>query len=64
MGYLNENVGNVKVTNITGNYGIGEKNGRGERLIQFCEQNTLTIANTLFKQPVRRMYRWKALETL
>ena len=60
MGDLNAKVGDKKVTNITGNYGLGDKNERGERLIQFCEQNNLTIANTLFKQPIRRIYTWKS----
>ena len=36
------------------------KNERGERLRQFCEQNNVTIANTLFKQPIRQIYTWKS----
>ena len=51
--------GNEKVTNITGNYSLGEKNGV-ERRIKFCEQSNLTIGNTLFKQPIRRIYTWKS----
>ena len=34
---------------VTGKFGLGVQNETGQRLIQFCQENTLVIANTLFK---------------
>ena len=36
--------------------GLGVQNEAGQRLIQFCQENTLVIANTLFQQHKRRLY--------
>ena len=33
-------------------------NEAGQRLIEFCQENTLVTANTLFKQHRRRLYIW------
>lgn len=41
-------------------WGLGERNNKGERLIQYCEQNNLLIANTWFKLPSRQLYTWKS----
>ena len=38
--------------------GLGVQNKAGQRLIEFCQQNTLVIANTLFQQHKRRLYTW------
>ena len=38
--------------------GPGIKNEAGQRLIEFCQQNALVIANTLFQQHKRRLYTW------
>ena len=38
--------------------GIGEQNETGQRLTEFCQKNTLVIANTLFQQHKRRLYIW------
>ena len=43
---------------ITGKFGLGVKNEAGQRLTEFCQQNTLVIANTLSQQPMRRFYTW------
>ena len=49
MGYMNAKFGSISHSNIVGNFGLGHKNGRGERLIQFCEQNQLIVTNTYFQ---------------
>ena len=42
------------------NHGLGDGNGRGERLIQFCERNNLVVTNTFFQHPPRKLYTWKS----
>ena len=41
-----------------GKFGLGLQNEAGQRLIEFCQENTLVIANTLFQQHKRRLYTW------
>ena len=60
MGDLNAKVGKERTTDITGQYGLGTRNKRGERLIEFCQQNKLIITNTYFKQHPRKLYTWKS----
>ena len=43
---------------VTGKFGLGVQNEAGQRLIEFCQENTLAIANTLFQQHKRRLYTW------
>ena len=43
---------------MTGKFGFGIQNEAGQRLIEFCQENTLVIANTLFQQHKRRLYTW------
>ena len=43
---------------ITGKFGLGVQNEAGQRLTEFCQENTLVIANTLFQQHKRRLYTW------
>ena len=43
---------------ITGNFGFGVQNEAGQRIIEFSQENTLVIANTLFQQHKRRLYTW------
>ena len=38
--------------------GLGMRNEAGQRLIEFCQENALVIANTLFQQHKRRLYTW------
>ena len=42
---------------VTGKFGLGVQNEAGQRLTEFCQENTLVIANTLFQQHKRRLYR-------
>ena len=43
---------------VTDKFGLGVRNEAGQRLIEFCQENTLVIANTLFQQHKRRLYTW------
>ena len=45
-------------TEVTGKFGLGVRNEAGQRLIEFCQENALVIANTLFQQHKRRLYTW------
>ena len=45
---------------VTGKFGLGVWNEAGQRLIEFCQENALVIANTLFQQHNRRLYTWTA----
>ena len=45
-------------TGVKGKFGLGIWNGAGQRLIEFCQENALVIANTLFQQHKRRIYTW------
>uniref|UniRef100_A0A8D2LL16 Endonuclease/exonuclease/phosphatase domain-containing protein n=1 Tax=Varanus komodoensis TaxID=61221 RepID=A0A8D2LL16_VARKO len=58
MGDWNAKVGSQKITGITGKFGLGVQNEAGHRLVEFCQENTMVIANTLFQQPKRRLYTW------
>ena len=43
---------------VPGKFGLGEQNEAGHRLIEFCQEKALVIANTLFQQHKRRLYTW------
>ena len=43
---------------VTGKFGLGIQNEAGQRLIEFFQENTLVIANTIFQQHKRRLYTW------
>ena len=51
-------VGSQETPRVTGKFGLGIQNEAGQRLIEFCQENTLVIANTLFQQHKRRLYIW------
>ena len=48
----------IKRPGVTGKFGIGVQKEAGQRRIEFCQENTLVIANTLFQQHKRRLYTW------
>ena len=54
----NAKVGSEETPGITGKFGLGIQNEAGQRLIEFCQENALVIANTLFQQHKRRLYTW------
>jgi len=58
MGDWNTKIGKGEESETVGKYGLGNRNDTGERLLEFCEENALFIANTFYKQPERRLYTW------
>ena len=54
----NAKVGSQETPGVTGKFGLGIRNEAGQRLIEFCQENALVIANTLFQQHKRRLYTW------
>ena len=45
-----------KAPGVTGKFGLGVQNEAGQRLTEFCQENTLVIANILFQQQKTRLY--------
>ena len=58
IGDWNAKVGNQETPGVTGKFGLGMWNEAGQRLIRFCQENALVIANTLFQQHKGRLYTW------
>ena len=58
IGDWNAKVGSQETPGVTGKFGLGIRNGTGQRLIEFCQENALVIANTLFQQHKRRLCTW------
>ena len=57
-GDWNAKVGSQETLGVTGKFGLGIQNEAGQRLVDFCQENALVIANTLFQQHKRRLYTW------
>ena len=51
-------VGSQEIPAVTVKSGLGRQNEAGQRLTEFCQENSLVIANTLFQQHKRRLYTW------
>lgn len=58
IGDFNAKVGDEPEADITGRFGLGDRNDAGTRLIQFCQEHHFKIMNTWFRQPKRRLYTW------
>jgi len=58
IGDWNAKVGSQEISGVTGKFGLGVQNEAGQRLTEFCQENTLVIANTFFQQHKRRLYTW------
>ena len=56
IGDWNAKVGRQEIAEVTGKFGLGVQNEAGQRLIEFCQENSLVIANTLFQQHKRRLH--------
>ena len=55
-GDWNTKVGSQETPGVTGKSGLGVQNEVEQRLIEFCKENALVIASTLFQQHKRRLY--------
>ena len=53
IGDWNAKVGSEETPGVTGKFGLGVQNEAGQKLIEFCQENILVIANTLFQQHKR-----------
>ena len=62
IGDWNAKVGSQETPGVTGKFGLGVWNEAGQRLVEFCQENALVIANTLFQQHKRRLYTWTSLD--
>ena len=58
IGDWNAKVGSQEILGVTGKFGLGIRNESGQRLLEFCQENTLVIKNTLFQQHKRGLYTW------
>ena len=58
IGDWNSKVGSQEIPGVTGKFGLGVQNEAGQRLTEFFQENALVIANTLFQQHKRRLYKW------
>ena len=58
IGDWDAKVGTQEISGVTGKFGLGEQNEVGQRLTEFCQENTWVIANTLFQQHKRWLYTW------
>ena len=67
IGDWNAKVGSQETPRVTGKFGLGVWNEAGQRLTEFCEENALVIANTLFQQHNKRLHmditRWSTLKS-
>ena len=71
LGDWNAKVGSQETPGVTGKFGLGVQNEAGQRLIEFCQENALVIAVTLFQQHTitlfqqhkRRLYTWTSSDS-
>ena len=57
-GNWNAKIGSQETPGVTGKFSFGVQNEAGQRLIEFCQENALVVANILFQQHNRRLYKW------
>ena len=51
-------VNKLKIPGVKGKFGLGVQNEAGQSLTEFCQENTMVTANTLFQQHKRHLYTW------
>ena len=62
IGDWNAKAGSQETPGVTAKFGLRIRNEAGQRIIEFCQENALVIANTLFQQHKRRLYTWTSQE--
>ena len=55
-GDWNAKIGSQELPGVTGKFDLGVQNEAGQRLTEFCQENTLVIANTLFQQHEKTLH--------
>ena len=60
IGDWNAKVGSQEIPGVTGKFGLGVQ--AGQRLMEFCQEHALVIANTLFQQHKRRLHTWTSAD--
>ena len=60
MGDFNAKVGRMRDGRAVGPFGLGQRNDRGSRLVEWCATNRFVIANTCFQQHMKNLYTWKS----
>ena len=63
IGDWNIKVGSQEIPGVKGKFGLGVLNEAGQRLTEFCQENILVIANTLFQQHKRWLYTWTSMDS-
>ena len=58
----NAKVGSQEIPGITDKFDLGVQNEPGQRLTEFCQENTMVIANILFQQHKRGLYTWTSTD--
>ena len=56
IGDWNAKVGSQEISGVTGKFGLGMRNEAGQRLLEFCQENALVIANTLFETQEKTLH--------
>ena len=56
IGDWNAKVGSQELPRVTGKFGLEVQNEAGQRLMEFCQENALVTANTLFQYHTRRLH--------
>ena len=62
IGEWNAKVRSQETPRVTGKFDLGVQNEAGQMLIEFCQENALVRANTLFQQHKRRLYTWTSAD--
>ena len=62
IGDWNAKAGSQETPGVRGKFDLGVRNEAGQRLIEFCQENALVIANTIFQQHKRRLYTWTSAD--
>ena len=62
LGDLNARVGDEEIEGVVGKYGVPERNGSGESLLNMCVENDLVVGNSFFKKRMINKYTWARVE--